>query len=112
MSDHRGTPTDFAPCCCAWSRRVADERVSRPGVGLPAARRLCGLPVAEPGSIDRARERGRARVGAGATDTVVAVAQIVAPYVAGWLYASSPAYPFVASLVLIPLAILLTRLQN
>lgn len=43
----------------------------------------------------------------GTTDTVVAAAQIVAPYVAGWLYVGDPAYPFVASLVLIPIAILL-----
>ena len=43
----------------------------------------------------------------GATETTVAVAQISAPYVAGWLYASNPTYPFVASLALIPLALVL-----
>jgi len=43
----------------------------------------------------------------GATDTTIAVAQIAAPYAAGWLYAGAPAYPFVASLVLIPVALLL-----
>ena len=43
----------------------------------------------------------------GATETTVAVAQIGAPYVAGWLYASNPTYPFVASLALIPLALVL-----
>jgi MFS family permease len=43
----------------------------------------------------------------GATETIIAVAQVVAPYVAGRLYASDPAYPFVASLALIPVALLL-----
>jgi MFS family permease len=43
----------------------------------------------------------------GATETTIAVAQVVAPYVAGWLYAGDPAYPFVVSLVLIPAALLL-----
>ena len=44
----------------------------------------------------------------GATETTVAVAQIVAPYVAGWLYAGDPAWPLVASLVMIPIVILLS----
>ena len=43
----------------------------------------------------------------GASETTIAVAQIVAPYVAGWLYAGGPAYPFVASLALIPVTLLL-----
>jgi MFS family permease len=43
----------------------------------------------------------------GATDTTIAAAQIAAPYAAGWLYAGSPAYPFIASLTLIPVALLL-----
>jgi len=43
----------------------------------------------------------------GAIETTIAIAQVVAPYVAGWLYAGDPAYPFVASLVLIPVALLL-----
>ncbi|MGD2146103.1 MAG: MFS transporter [Anaerolineae bacterium] len=43
----------------------------------------------------------------GATDTVIAAAQIVAPYAAGWLYTNSPTYPFVASLALIPVVLLL-----
>ena len=43
----------------------------------------------------------------GATETTVAVAQVVAPYVAGWLYAGDPAWPFVASLALIPVALVL-----
>jgi len=44
----------------------------------------------------------------GATETTIAIANIVAPYAAGWLYAGDPAYPFVASLALIPVALLLT----
>lgn len=43
----------------------------------------------------------------GATETIIAIAQVVAPYVAGWLYVGDPAYPFVASLALIPVALLL-----
>jgi len=43
----------------------------------------------------------------GATDTTFAVANVVAPYVAGWLYVGDPAYPLVASLALIPVALLL-----
>ena len=43
----------------------------------------------------------------GATETIIAIAQVVAPYVAGWLYTGGPAYPFVASLALIPVALLL-----
>ncbi|MGD2143721.1 MAG: MFS transporter [Anaerolineae bacterium] len=43
----------------------------------------------------------------GATETTIAAAQVVAPYAAGWLYANSAANPFIASLVLIPVAIVL-----
>ena len=43
----------------------------------------------------------------GATETTIAIAQIVAPYAAGWLYTNSPTYPFVASLALIPAVLLL-----
>jgi hypothetical protein len=43
----------------------------------------------------------------GATETIIATAQIVAPYAAGWLYASNPTYPLVASLALIPIALLI-----
>ena len=43
----------------------------------------------------------------GATETTIAVAQVVAPYVAGRLYVSDPAYPFVVSLALVPVALLL-----
>jgi MFS family permease len=42
----------------------------------------------------------------GATETVIATAQVVAPYVAGWLYASDTRYPFLSSLVLIPVVVL------
>ncbi|MGD8245137.1 MAG: MFS transporter [Anaerolineae bacterium] len=44
----------------------------------------------------------------GATETIIASAQIVAPYAAGWLYTNGPPYPFVASLVLIPVMLLLS----
>ena len=40
-------------------------------------------------------------------ETTIAVAQVVAPYLAGWLYAVDPAYPLVASLALTPVALLL-----
>jgi MFS family permease len=43
----------------------------------------------------------------GATETIIATAQIIAPYAAGWLFASNPTYPFVASLALIPIMVLL-----
>jgi MFS family permease len=43
----------------------------------------------------------------GATETIIAAAQIVAPYAAGWLYAGNPTYPLVASLILIPAVLLL-----
>lgn len=44
----------------------------------------------------------------GATETIIAAAQVFAPYAAGWLYASDPTYPLVASLMLIPIALILT----
>jgi len=70
-------------------------------VGLPATR----VPAREAGAaLGGEAERGLLL---GATETTVAVAQVVAPYVAGWLYAGDPAYPFVASLALIPVALLL-----
>jgi len=43
----------------------------------------------------------------GATETLIAIAQVVAPYVAGWLYAGNPTYPFLSSLLLIPGVLLL-----
>jgi MFS family permease len=44
----------------------------------------------------------------GATETTVAVAQVIAPYAAGSLYAIDPVRPVQVSLALIPLGILLT----
>jgi MFS family permease len=48
----------------------------------------------------------------GATETVIATAQIVAPYAAGWLYASNPTYPLFASLALIPIVLLLASVGS
>jgi len=42
----------------------------------------------------------------GATEMTIAFAQVFAPCVAGWLYVGNPAYPFAASLALIPVAVL------
>jgi hypothetical protein len=44
----------------------------------------------------------------GATETLIGAAQVVAPYVAGWLYVGDPGYPFLASLLLIPVVLLLS----
>jgi MFS family permease len=45
----------------------------------------------------------------GATETIMSVgALVIAPYIAGWLYAIDPRYPLVVSLVLIPAAALLS----
>jgi hypothetical protein len=44
----------------------------------------------------------------GATETTMAAASVFGPYAAGWLYAGDPAWPLVASLALIPIALLLT----
>ncbi|MGD2104063.1 MAG: MFS transporter [Anaerolineae bacterium] len=62
-------------------------------------------------SLVQARVTGLASEGdrgllLGATETLIAGAQVVAPYVAGWLYAGDAAYPFFASLVLIPIVLL------
>jgi MFS family permease len=43
----------------------------------------------------------------GAAEMTIAVAQVIAPYIAGWLYTGDPAYPLVASLALTPVALLL-----
>lgn len=43
----------------------------------------------------------------GATETTIATAQLAAPCAAGWLDASDSAYPFIPSLVLIPMPLLL-----
>jgi MFS family permease len=40
----------------------------------------------------------------GATDTVIAMSLVVAPYIAGWLYLLSPSRPFIVSLSLMPVA--------
>jgi MFS family permease len=42
----------------------------------------------------------------GVTETLIATAQVVAPYAAGWLYVSDPTYPFLSSLLLIPVVLL------
>ncbi len=44
----------------------------------------------------------------GATETAIAAAQVLAPYTAGWLYAGDSSYPIVASLVLIPVTLLVS----
>lgn len=43
-------------------------------------------------------------VGFGLANTLLAVAQVIAPPLAGWLYAGSPSWPFAVSLVALPLA--------
>lgn len=43
----------------------------------------------------------------GTTETFIAAAQVVTPYVAGLLHASDPTYPLLSSLILIPLVVLL-----
>lgn len=44
----------------------------------------------------------------GAAETTMAAASVFGPYAAGWLYAGDPTWPLVASLALIPIALLLT----
>jgi MFS family permease len=48
----------------------------------------------------------------GATETLIGIAQVVAPYAAGWLYVSDPAYPFISSLLLIPIVFLLALIGS
>ncbi len=48
----------------------------------------------------------------GATESIIAIAQVGAPYVAGWLYVGDPSYPLVATLALIPLTLILTILPS
>jgi len=43
----------------------------------------------------------------GASETVIAAAQVIGPYMAGRLYTGAPAYPFGASLLLIPAVLIL-----
>jgi len=45
----------------------------------------------------------------GATEMTIAVAQVVVPYAADWLYAGDLARVFVASLALVPVALLVGR---
>lgn len=47
-------------------------------------------------------------MGYGIFQTMANLAFTISPYVAGWLYAANPIYPFVASLVLSIPAMLLT----
>ena len=61
-------------------------------------------------SLVQARATGLARetdrgLLLGASDTIIALAQVAAPYLAGWLYAAEPSYPFFAALGLIPLVL-------
>ena len=46
----------------------------------------------------------------GASETTIAAAQVVAPYLAGVLYAGDPAWPFQVSLASIPVAMLLVAI--
>jgi len=48
----------------------------------------------------------------GLAETCVASAQMVAPYIAGWLYSQRPAAPIWAGLALVPVAMLLTPILN
>jgi len=65
------------------------------------------LAQARSSRLGREGERGLLL---GAVETVIASAQIIAPYAAGWLYTGNAALPLQASLVLIPIAVLLTGL--
>jgi len=72
----------------------------RSGVGV--MRQLAGARM---GEILPAASIG---LGYGIFATVVNLAFTVSPYLAGWLYSFDPTYPLMASLALIPLAMLLT----
>jgi MFS family permease len=83
----------------------------------PALVLACLLRGAYQGCLSLAQARATALEGEterglllGANEMAIAIAQVIAPYVAGWLYAGHPAYPFVASLALIPVALLLVVL--
>ncbi len=80
---------------------------------------LLGLALFLRGGMGAVRQLGAARLGEmmppnsmglgyGIFQTVVNLAFTISPYVAGWLYAAAPSYPFVASLVLFVPAIALT----
>ena len=70
--------------------------------GYGACRSLAGAQIAGQAS---AENRGAAF---GLAETSVASAQMVAPYLAGWLYEVLPAAPILAGLALIPVGLLLT----
>jgi len=70
--------------------------------GYGACRSLAGAQIAGHAS---AENRGAAF---GLAETSVASAQMVAPYLAGWLYDILPAAPIFAGLTLIPIGLLLT----
>jgi MFS family permease len=70
--------------------------------GYGACRSLAGAQIAGQAS---AENRGAAF---GLAETSVASAQMVAPYLAGWLYEALPAAPILAGLALIPAGLLLT----
>jgi MFS family permease len=70
--------------------------------GYGASRSLAGAQIADGVA---AENRGAAF---GLLETSVASAQMVAPYLAGWLYNLLPAAPLLAGLILIPAGALLT----
>ena len=47
----------------------------------------------------------------GAAETTISLAQVIAPCAAGRLYAIQSRWPFVVSLILIPVSMLMTRKQ-
>ena len=59
--------------------------------------------LAQARAVGFGREEERGLV-LGITETMIAIAQMTAPYIAGWLYAGNPAWPLWVSLGLIPLA--------
>ena len=84
-----------------------------------AAAPLLGLAFFLRGGLGAMRQLAAARLGEmmppasmglgyGIFQTVVNLAFTISPYIAGWLYAANPKYPFVASLSLVLPAILLT----
>ncbi len=74
--------------------------------GYGACRNLTGAHIA---GLVSAENRG---VAFGLYETAVASAHMVAPYIAGWLYAIQPAAPIVAGLIFIPAVMLLTPILN
>jgi MFS family permease len=74
--------------------------------GYSACRNLTSAHIA---GLVSAENRG---VAFGLSETSVASAQMVAPYIAGWLYAVQPAAPILAGLALIPMGMLLAPILN